>query len=111
MPGVESVTSVVGFSLLSFTQDTYHAFYFVTLKDWDQRKSADEQFAVIQQNLAKQLGGIKEGLAFSFPPPAIPGLGSSGGVSMVLEDRSGSQRSQLPYGEYLQVPRRAQEPS
>jgi HAE1 family hydrophobic/amphiphilic exporter-1 len=90
VPGVESVTSVIGFSLLSFTQDTYHAFYFVTLKDWDQRKSADEQFGVIQQNLAKQLGGIKEGLAFSFPPPAIPGLGSSGGVSMVLEDRSGS---------------------
>jgi hydrophobic/amphiphilic exporter-1 (mainly G- bacteria), HAE1 family len=90
VPGVESVTSVVGFSLLSFTQDTYHAFYFVTLKDWDQRKSADQQFAVIQQNLAKQLGGVKEGLAFSFPPPAIPGLGSSGGVSMVLEDRSGS---------------------
>ncbi len=90
VPGVESVTSVVGFSLLSFTQDTYHAFYFVTLKDWDQRKSADQQFAVIQQNLAKHLGGVKEGLAFSFPPPAIPGLGSSGGVSMVLEDRSGS---------------------
>ena len=90
VPGVESVTSVVGFSLLSFTQDTYHAFYFVTLKNWDQRKSADQQFAVIQQNLAKQLGGVKQGLAFSFPPPAIPGLGSSGGVSMVLEDRSGS---------------------
>jgi hydrophobic/amphiphilic exporter-1 (mainly G- bacteria), HAE1 family len=90
VPGVESVTSVIGFSLLSFTQDTYHAFYFVTLKDWDQRKSADQQFSVIQQNLAKQLGSVKEGLAFSFPPPAIPGLGSSGGVSMVLEDRSGS---------------------
>ncbi|MGD0647661.1 MAG: multidrug efflux RND transporter permease subunit [Acidobacteriaceae bacterium] len=90
VPGVESVTSVIGFSLLSFTQDTYHAFYFVTLKDWDQRKSADQQFTVIQQNLAKQLGGVKEGLAFSFPPPAIPGLGSSGGVSMLLEDRSGS---------------------
>jgi hydrophobic/amphiphilic exporter-1 (mainly G- bacteria), HAE1 family len=90
VPGVQSVTSVIGFSLLSFTQDTYHAFYFVTLKDWDQRKSADEQFTVIQQNLAKQLGGVKQGLAFSFPPPAIPGLGSSGGVSMVLEDRTGS---------------------
>ena len=47
----------IGFSLLSFTQDTYHAFYFVTLKNWDQRKSADQQFSVIQQNLAKQLLG------------------------------------------------------
>jgi HAE1 family hydrophobic/amphiphilic exporter-1 len=90
VPGVQSVTSVIGFSLLSFTQDTYHAFYFVTLKNWDQRKSADQQFGAIEQNLTKQLGGVKEGLAFSFPPPAIPGLGSSGGVSMVLEDRSGS---------------------
>jgi hydrophobic/amphiphilic exporter-1 (mainly G- bacteria), HAE1 family len=90
VPGVQSVVSVVGFSLLSFTQSTYNAFYFVTLKDWDKRKSADQQFTVIQQNLSKNLGGIKQGLAFSFPPPAIPGLGSSGGVSMVLEDRSGS---------------------
>lgn len=90
VPGVQGVTSVVGFSLLSFTQDTYHAFYFVTLKNWDQRKSADEQFQAIQGNIAKQLAGVQDGIAFAFPPPAIPGLGSSGGVSLVLEDRSGS---------------------
>ncbi len=89
VPGVQSVVSVVGFSLLSQTQSTYNAFYFVTLKNWDQRKSKDEQFTVIQGNLAKALGGIKQGIAFSFAPPAIAGLGTSGGVSMVLEDRSG----------------------
>jgi HAE1 family hydrophobic/amphiphilic exporter-1 len=89
VPGVQSVVSVVGFSLLSQTQSTYNAFYFVTLKNWDDRKSKDEQFAVIQGNLAKALGGIKQGIAFSFAPPAIAGLGTSGGVSMVLEDRSG----------------------
>jgi len=49
----------------------------------------------IQQNLAKSLGGIKQGLAFSFSPPAIPGLGSSGGVSFVLEDRSGNSDPQF----------------
>jgi HAE1 family hydrophobic/amphiphilic exporter-1 len=90
VPGVQSVVSVVGFSLLSQTQSTYNAFFFVTLKDWDARKSKEEQFAVIQTNLAKALGGIKQGIAFSFAPPAIPGLGTSGGVSMVLEDRSNS---------------------
>ena len=95
VPGVESVISVVGFSLLSGTQSTYNAFYFVTLKDWDQRKSQDEQFTNIQLNLAKALGGIKQGIAFSFAPPAIAGLGTSGGVSMVLEDRSGSNDSQF----------------
>jgi HAE1 family hydrophobic/amphiphilic exporter-1 len=95
VPGVQSVVSVVGFSLLSFTQSTYNAFYFVTLKDWDARKSKDQEFTAIQQNLSKNLGGIKQGLAFSFAPPAIPGLGSSGGVSLVLEDRSGGSDPQF----------------
>jgi HAE1 family hydrophobic/amphiphilic exporter-1 len=95
VPGVQSVISVVGFSLLSQTQSTYNAFYFVTLKDWDDRKSKDEQFTVIQANLAKALGGIKQGIAFSFAPPAIAGLGTSGGVSLVLEDRSGNSDPQF----------------
>jgi hydrophobic/amphiphilic exporter-1 (mainly G- bacteria), HAE1 family len=89
VPGVDSVTSVLGFSLLTSTQSTYNAFFFVSLKDWSKRTSHDQQFTVIQKNLTKALGGVKQGLAFSFPPPAIPGVGSSGGVTMVLEDRTG----------------------
>jgi hydrophobic/amphiphilic exporter-1 (mainly G- bacteria), HAE1 family len=88
--GIQSVISVVGFSLLSQTQSTYNAFYFVSFKNWDDRKTKEEQFDALQGNIAKALGGIKQGIAFSFPPPAIAGLGTSGGVSMVLEDRSGS---------------------
>ena len=89
-PGVEGCTSVVGFSLLSFTQNTYNAFFFVTLKDWDKRKSKDQQYAAIQAHVGAQLASLQEGLAFSFPPPAIAGVGSSGGATFVLEDRSGS---------------------
>jgi HAE1 family hydrophobic/amphiphilic exporter-1 len=94
-PGVQSIVSVNGFSLLSFTQSTYNAFYFVTLKPWDQRKSKDQQYKAIQQHIAQGLGGIKQGIAFSFPPPAIPGVGTSGGVSAVLEDRSGGDPQNL----------------
>jgi hydrophobic/amphiphilic exporter-1 (mainly G- bacteria), HAE1 family len=93
--GVKSIVSVNGFSLLSFTQSTYTAFYFVTLKPWDERKSKDEQYTAIQQHIAQGLGGIREGIAFSFPPPAIPGVGTSGGVSAVLEDRSGGSQQNL----------------
>jgi HAE1 family hydrophobic/amphiphilic exporter-1 len=88
--GIQSVVSVVGFSLLSQTQSTYNAFYFVSFKNWDDRKSKAEQFDALQGNIAKALGGIKQGIAFSFAPPAIAGLGTSGGVSLVLEDRSGN---------------------
>jgi HAE1 family hydrophobic/amphiphilic exporter-1 len=90
VPGVEGISSVIGFSLLSQTQSTYNSFFFVTLKDWDQRKQPDEQYTAIQANLSRALSRIKEGMAFSFDPPSIPGIGTSGGVTMMLEDRSGS---------------------
>jgi HAE1 family hydrophobic/amphiphilic exporter-1 len=94
-PGVESVTSVIGFSLLSVSQNTYSAFFFVNLKPWDERKAKSEQLNAILGNVGYGLSKVKAGVAFSFPPPAIPGVGTSGGVTMVLEDRSGADPSFL----------------
>ena len=88
-PGVESTTSVIGFSLLSFTRTSYNAFLFVTLKPWDDRKSRLEQFQVIKARLNGALSQLPEGIAFDFSPPAIPGVGTSGGFTFVLEDRAG----------------------
>ena len=89
-PGVEYTTSVVGFSLLSFVRTSYNAFFFVTLKDWDNRKSRDQQFQVIKQRLNRELSTLPEGVAFDFSPPAIPGVGTSGGFTFALEDRAGN---------------------
>ncbi len=89
-PGIEGVVAVNGFSLLTLTQSTNTAFFFVTLKPWDQRKSHDQQLAAIQRNVQGKLMGNSDGIAFNFPPPAIPGIGTSGGVTMMLEDRSGN---------------------
>ncbi len=89
-PGVQGCTSVVGFSLLSFTQNTYNSFFFVTLKNWDKRKKPEERYAAIQEHLEDKLSQLDEGVAFSFPPPAILGVGASGGATFVLEDRSGN---------------------
>jgi len=87
-PGVESTTSVVGFSLLSFTRSTYNAFFFVTLKPWGERGSRAEQFQEIKARLNQALSRLPEGIAFDFSPPAIPGVGTSGGFTFVLEDRA-----------------------
>ncbi len=89
-PGIGGVIAVNGFSLLTLTQSTNTAFFFVSLKPWDVRKSQAEQLAGIQASLGRKLGAVGQGLAFSFPPPAIPGIGTSGGVQMVIEDRSGN---------------------
>ncbi len=88
-PGVQSTTSVVGFSLLSTTRSTYNAFFFVTLKEWSERKKREEQYQVIRQKLNGALYNLPQGTAFTFSPPAIPGVGTSGGFTFILEDRSG----------------------
>src|SRR5246500_5555451 len=88
-PGVEHTTSVIGFSLLSFVRTSYNAFFFVTLKPWDERKSRSEQLQAIKQHINEDLSALPEGIAFSFSPPAIPGVGTSGGFTFVLEDRAG----------------------
>ena len=88
-PGVQYDTSVVGFSLLSFVRTSYNAFYFVTLKPWSDRTTRAEQYQEIKTRLNQQLSKLPQGTAFSFSPPAIPGVGTSGGFQFVLEDRAG----------------------
>jgi len=88
-PGVKYCTSVIGFSMLSGVANTYSSFFFITLEDWAERKKPEEQYEAIKAHLTRELGGLTEAIAFSFPPPAIPGIGTSGGATFILEDRSG----------------------
>ncbi len=88
-PGVKYTASVLGFSLLNQVATTYTGFFFVTLDDWGKRRSQQTQYQEIVQNLNRELSKMPDGLAFSFPPPAILGVGTSGGFTFVLEDRAG----------------------
>jgi HAE1 family hydrophobic/amphiphilic exporter-1 len=87
-PGVQYTTSVVGFSLLSYVRTSYNANFFVSLKPWEDRKSHSEQYQAIKARLNHELKRLPEGTVFAFSPPAIPGIGTAGGVSFVLEDRA-----------------------
>src|SRR5580700_6265187 len=89
-PGIQYSTSVPGFSLLSFVRTSYNAFFFVTFKPWDDRKTRAEQFQAIKAHLNQQLSKLPAAIAFSFSPPAIPGVGTAGGFTFVLEDRAGN---------------------
>ena len=88
-PGVKSYNTVVGFSLLSLVYTTYSSFFFVTLEPWDARVPKGLTADVIMQRLNERLAGLPAAMAFGFPPPAIPGVGTAGGISFVLEDQSG----------------------
>ncbi|MCU1261642.1 MAG: transporter [Bryobacterales bacterium] len=88
-PGIEYTASVVGFSLLSYVRTSYNAFYFVSLKPWSDRNTRAEQYQEIKARLNQQLSKLPQGTVFTFSPPAIPGVGTSGGFQFVLEDRAG----------------------
>ena len=88
-PGVQYTSTIVGFSLLSTVNTTYNAFFFVTLAPWDERKKPEEKLLAIFKKVNQELAEMPEAQAFLFPPPDIPGIGTSGGVSFVLEDRAG----------------------
>jgi len=90
LEGVEGVVTINGFSLLTRTSASYTAFFFVELKPWDQRRAAGLTSAEIQASINRALHvRVPEAIAFAFAPPAIPGIGSSGGFSFWLQDRSG----------------------
>lgn len=88
-PGVQYVSTVVGYSLLSGVNATYSSFFFISLKPWEERKTPETSYEGIKAHLQQALARDPSGLAFSFPPPAIPGVGTSGGATFLLEDRSG----------------------
>ena len=88
--GVKYITTIAGYSLLAGASAPYTAFYFVSLDPWDERKGKEMEAGPIMQRLNAELRGkILEASAVAFPPPAIQGLGSGGGFSLWLQDRSG----------------------
>src|SRR5262249_2945515 len=89
IPGVEHVTTISGFSLLSLVRTSYSGFGFISMKEWGDRKTREEQFQEIKARVNAAFSRLREAVVFGFSPPAIPGVGTSGGFTLLLEDRSG----------------------
>jgi HAE1 family hydrophobic/amphiphilic exporter-1 len=93
--GVDHVTSVVGYNMVSGAQNTFSSFFWVTLKEWGERKTPEEQYDALRANINAELRQLPDGVSIAFSPPAIPGVGTSGGVTFMLEDRAGKDVSYL----------------
>ncbi len=88
-PGVEVFNTILGYSILAQVNSTYSAYCSVTLKPWPERKKPEEKYEAILAHVNEELGRITAAKAFAFSPPAIPGIGTSGGFTFILEDRAG----------------------
>jgi hydrophobe/amphiphile efflux-1 (HAE1) family protein len=87
-PGVQNVVSVSGFNFLTFASQSNFAAEFAILKPWDER-GPDQNASRIVTSVRPKLFGIPDALAFSFDPPSIPGLGTTGGFEFQVEDLTG----------------------
>jgi HAE1 family hydrophobic/amphiphilic exporter-1 len=88
--GVANFNTIAGFSLLSRVTASNYGFYFVGLKPWDDRTRADLEARQIVNRINQELRRVvPEATAFAVMPPSIPGLGTQGGFSFWLQDRTG----------------------
>ena len=88
--GVQHAVTINGFGLLTRTSASYTAFFFVTLDPWEERRAAGLHAQGILTAFNRRLRTeVNEAIAFAFGPPAIPGIGTAGGFSFWLQDRSG----------------------
>ena len=85
-PGVESAVAFPGLSINGFTNSSSAGIVFVTLKPFEERKTADLSAGAIAGALNQQFGSIQEAYMAIFPPPPVMGLGTVGGFKMQLED-------------------------
>jgi len=91
-PAVAHEFAVFGYDLIGGGNKTSAGTMFVRLKDWAERKTTAD-------DMVKKLFGIgmqqPDGMAIAFNPPAIRGLGSSGGFEVYVQSRSDSNPMHL----------------
>ena len=94
--GVENAAFVAGYNIPSSTFQTNAGAVFLQLKDWDLRPDLEDHAREIVRRLNSEFNKkIVEGVAFAFGPPAIPGLGSGSGFSLMIQDRGGNTPAYL----------------
>ncbi|MBR2372755.1 MAG: multidrug efflux RND transporter permease subunit [Lentisphaeria bacterium] len=95
IPGVQATMSVPGFSILTSSQASNNAFIIVTLKPWSQRNSPELTQESIRKKLQMLASSEPGALIMAFGTPSIPGIGSTGGFSFVIEDTTGTHPVRL----------------
>jgi len=88
VPGILHYAALGGLNVVSFASKSSSATIFVQLKPWDERTADSLQIGAITANLQKRLSRFKEANLVVIQPPAIPGLGSTGGFSFILEQKA-----------------------
>ena len=94
-PGLRTYNGIAGFSFFTRTAASYLGTGFIGLKPWEERKAPELSSSAIVGSLNAKFSAIPEARVFAVGPPSIPGISSTGGFSMMLQDRGGSSYEYL----------------
>lgn len=94
-PEIDTYLVINGFSFVKGGNSSNEASLFVMLKDWDERKKKGESATAIIDRINAEATEIQEANIFAINPPSIPGLGTTGGLAFVLEDRNNLGTTEL----------------
>jgi multidrug efflux pump len=98
--GVDTRTQITGYSLIDSGFKTNTGTFFVTLKPFDERYASvktarAENARAVLIGLHKEAAGIQEGLVIPVAPPAIPGIGTTGGFEFWIQDMTAGEPARL----------------
>ena len=85
--GVSNAVEFPGLSINGFTNSPNSGILFVTLKPFEERRTAALSGPAIAQDLQQEFAGIQDAYIAIFPPPPVQGLGTIGGFKLYIEDR------------------------
>ncbi len=103
IPGITHSLATTGYSILTSTAASNNAFIIGVLDDWDKRKTPELDQNFIIRSLYRKCMEIPGAMIMPFNIAAIPGLGTSGGFSFVIQDTTGNGDSQRLFQAMSQV--------
>ncbi len=94
-PAVEHVGAIVGIDFVGGGSNSAVSTMFAILKKWDERTAPGLDLDSTLGRFYGQTAGIREAMVFAFNPPAIQGLGSTGGFEVYVQSRGESDTARL----------------
>jgi hydrophobic/amphiphilic exporter-1 (mainly G- bacteria), HAE1 family len=85
--GIQHFAALGGLNAITFASKSNGGTIFTSLKPWDERKDKALQLKGIMATLQKKFAVIKEANILVIAPPAIPGLGQTGGFTFELQQK------------------------
>ena len=89
IPGVKNYVTISGFSIINGSAASNTGLIIVIFEPWGDRKEPEVHQSGILAELNKRLSQFQDGAAFGFPVPSLPGVGTGGGFTFMLQDRGG----------------------